>query len=232
MIAEDLMTLDPVSISPDALVLEAAEIMLRHHVSGLPVVGSDGTLIGMITAGDLMRRAELATELHRGGFAEFKAGRERLAADYVRAHGKHVKQVMTPSPFAVARDAPIQDIVNIMDRHDVKRVPVTDGQKLVGLVSRTDLLRALVKAAQNAPCGPCDDNEIKRRLLAIFTRESWAPLATLDVSVRAGIVDLVGAIQSEAQRAALIAAAESIPGVRSVSDHLVLSQTQTAQAPF
>lgn len=232
MIARDLMTTDPVSISPDSSILAAAEIMLRHRVSGLPVVDSDGTLIGMITAGDLMRRAELATELRRGGFAEFQAGRERLATDYVRAHGKHVRQVMTPGPYSVARDAPIQDIVNLMDRHDVKRVPVTDGHKLVGIVSRTDLLRALVKAAQSTPEASYGDDEIKRKLLAIFSREPWAPLATFDVSVRAGIVDLAGTIQSESQRSALIAAAESIPGVRSVTDHLVLSQGRPAQPPF
>ena len=232
MIARDLMTTDLVSISPDSSVLDAAETMLSHHISGLPVVDSAGALVGMITAGDLIRRAEIATELHRSGFAQFKAGTERLAADYARAHGKHVRQVMSTALSTVTETTPVQEIVDIMDRHDVKRVPVTDGQRLVGLVSRTDLLRALVSTAKKRQDAICDDGEIKQRLLAIYTREPWAPLATIEVTVCGGIVDLVGTIHSEGQRTALIAAAESIPGVRSVSDRLVCSKIHPAQAPF
>ncbi len=95
MLAKDLMATKLVSISPGSSVLDAAEAMLRNHVSGLPVVDSAGDLVGMMAAGDLIRRAEIATELHRGGFAEFKAGKERPATDYVRGHGKHVSQVTT-----------------------------------------------------------------------------------------------------------------------------------------
>jgi len=232
MLAKDLMATKLVSISPDSSVLDAAEAMLRNHVSGLPVVDSAGDLVGMITAGDLTRRAEIATELHRGGFAEFKAGKERLATDYVRAHGKHVSQVMTRILHTVAEDAPVQEIVNIMDQHDVKRVPVTERGKLVGLVSRTDILRALVKAAQYRQDEPCDDEEIKRKLVTIFARESWVPLASIDVSVHSGTVELVGSITSETQRAALIAAAESIPGVGSVIDHLVRAKGSPGRGHF
>ena len=161
MIARDLMTTDLVTASPETSVVEAADTMLRFWVSGLPVVDSDGALVGMITAGDLIRRAEIATEPHRDGFAQFKAGTERLAADYARAHGKLVKQVMSTALFTVAETTPVQEIVDIMDRHDVKRVPVMDGRRLVGLVSRTDLLRALVSAARKRQDAICDDGEIK-----------------------------------------------------------------------
>ncbi len=232
MIARELMTKDPVSISPDASVLEAVETMLHHQVSGLPVVDSAGALVGMITGSDLMRRAELATELHRTGFAEFKAGGERVASDYVRAHGKRVKQVMTRELFTVTEDATIQAIVDVMERHNVKRVPVMDGQRLAGLVSRIDLLRALAEAARCHSPTPCDDEEIKRRLLSIYTRESWAPLANIDVFVRSGKVELAGSVYSEAQRSALIAAAESIPGVRSVTDRLVRAKPNPAEITF
>ncbi|QIG48927.1 CBS domain-containing protein [Nordella sp. HKS 07] len=230
MRAKDLMTTELATICPTASVLEAAEIMLQRHVSGLPVVDSSGNLAGMITAGDLLRRAEIATVAARGGFAEFQAGYERLAADYAQSHGKHVGRVMTTALHTVDADAPIQLIVDIMDRHNVKRVPVTQQRRLLGLVSRTDILRAFVEAARRAADDCCDDNEIKRRLFAICTRESWAPLADIDISVRDGVVELVGRISSEAQRRALTAAAESIPGVKSVIDHLVLEKGLSPRA--
>ncbi|WP_119390794.1 CBS domain-containing protein [Taklimakanibacter lacteus] len=232
MIARELMTRDPVSISPQASVLEAAETMLRHRISGLPVVDSSGALVGMVTGSDLMRRAEIATGLRRSGFSEFQAGEERLAADYVRAHGKRVQHVMTGAPFVVPESASLEAIVDIMDRHNVKRVPVVDGRKLVGIVSRTDLLRALVEAVRHAPSESCGDREIKQRLLSIYTLESWAPLANIDVSVKDGNVEITGTISSEAQRAALIAAAESIPGVNCVTDKLVKTQISSARSPF
>jgi CBS domain-containing protein len=232
VIAKDLMTTELISISPDASVLEAAETMLRNRISGLPVVDSSGAFVGIITGSDLMRRAEIATELRRSGFSEFKAGEERVATDYVRAHGRRVKQVMTKTPLTVGEDASVQAIVDIMDRHNVKRVPIVDGQRLVGMVSRTDLLRALVQAARCAPAAACDDNNIKQKLLSIYARESWAPLATIDASVKAGNVELNGTVQSEAQRSALIAAAESIPGVRSVTDRLLRTKVKSGQAQF
>jgi len=232
MNAKDLMVATIISISPESSVLDAAKTMLHHHISGLPVVDSGGLLVGMITAGDLMRRAEIATELRRAGFAEFEAGSERLAADYVRAHGKHVGQVMTRTLHTVGEGDPIQKVVDIMDRYDVKRVPVTNGQKLVGLISRTDLLRALVEAAQHPQDEANDDDAIQRKIFAIYTREPWAPLANIDLSVHAGTVELAGTIANEVQRSALIAAAESVRGVRSVIDHLELTKSPLGQAPF
>lgn len=231
MIAAEVMSKQVVSISPEASVLEAAETMLGHRISGLPVVDASGRLVGMVTGGDLMRRTEIATRLRRTGFAEFQAGEARAAADFVRAHGKRVSQIMTRTPFTVPPDAPLQAIVDIMDRHNVKRVPVVDGGKLVGIVSRTDILRALVQAARRAPAEALDDNEIRRRLLSIYALESWAPLASIDVSVKAGNVELIGSINSDVQRSALIAAAESIPGVKSVTDRLE-TKTSSAGDPF
>jgi len=232
MIARDLMTTDLVTAYPDTTVVEAANYMLRFLVSGLPVVDSKGALVGMITAGDLMRRAELATELHLGGFGQFRAGNERLAADYSRAHGKLVRHAMTTALFTVSEDTPMQEIADIMGRHNIKRVLVTEGTKLLGLVSRTDLLRALVSTVRQRQETLCDDNEIKRRLFAIYTREPWAPLADIGISVKSGIVDLAGSVGTEAQRMALVAAAESIPGVKSVTDHLVRSKESPEQIQF
>ncbi len=223
MRAENLMTADLVTVSPDASVVEAAELMLQHRVSGLPVVDASGTLVGMITSGDLLRRTEIGTEAHRGGFADFQAGHERVAADYARAHGKQVGRVMTTALHTVDADAPITEIVDMMDRHDVKRVPVIRQGKLVGLVSRTDILRAFAKTARQFTQEFCDDSEIRRRLFAVYTRESWAPLASIDIRVRNGTVELVGSVSSDAQRQGLMAAAESVPGVKSVIDHLALS---------
>lgn len=224
MRAENLMTAKLVTVSPDASVIEAAELMLQHQVGGLPVVDASGTLVGMITSGDLLRRTEIGTEARRGGFAEFQAGHGRIAADYAKAHGKQVVHTMTTALHTVGADAPITEIVDMMDRHNVKQVPVIQQGRLVGLVSRTDILRAFVKTARQSTEEVCDDSEIRRRLFAIYTRESWAPLASIDILVQNGTVELVGSVSSEAQRRGLMAAAGSVPGVKSVIDHLVFSR--------
>lgn len=165
MRAENLMTAKLVTVSPDASVIEAAELMLQHQVGGLPVVDASGTLVGMITSGDLLRRTEIGTEARRGGFAEFQAGHGRIAADYAKAHGKQVVHTMTTALHTVGADAPITEkIVDMMDRHNVKQVPVIQQGRLVGLVSRTDILRAFVKTARQSTEEVCDDSEIRRRL--------------------------------------------------------------------
>lgn len=224
MRAKELMTQELTTISSDATVLEAATLMLERHISGLPVVDRSGELIGMITAGDLLRRAEIATDSRLTGFAAFQTGRERLAANYAQAHGKQVGHVMTTKMHAVSEDASIKEIVDVMTRHDVKRVPVVQGKNLIGLVSRTDILRAFVEAARQTQCEFCGDDEIKNKLLSVYAHESWAPLASINISVRNGIVDLAGRITSEAQRRGLLAAAESMPGVKVVNDHLTVTK--------
>jgi CBS domain-containing protein len=209
-----------ISVTPETGILEAAEIMSAHHLPGLPVIDLTGQLVGILTEGDLLRRWEMGTDRRHVGFAAFKAGVEQVAADYARSHGRRVRNLMTTELVTVDEDAELETVVDLLERHGFRQVPVLREGKVAGLVSRTNILRAFCAAARRIAPDTQSDDEINRALFAIFTRESWAPLDRIDVAVRNGVVDLFGVIDSEGQRKALIVAAESVSGVKEVRDHL------------
>ena len=148
-------------------------------------------------------------------------GPGRVAADYVHSHGSKVSEVMSPDVKAISEDTPLEDIVQTMEKHRIKRLPVMRGDKVVGIVTRSNLLHAMVSLARVAPAAPKDDAAIRDKLLAEIQKQEWAPIATASVVVRDGVVELWGMIVDERQRDALMVAAENIPGVRAVKDHLV-----------
>ena len=143
MNAADIMTRTILSAGPKTPVAEAIGLMLDNRVSGLPVIDEAGQLVGILTEGDLLRRGETGTERHRPRWLEILLGPGRLASDYVRTHGRKVEDIMTRDPVSVAPETPLDEIVELMERHRIKRVPVLEGEKLVGIVSRADFLRAL-----------------------------------------------------------------------------------------
>jgi CBS domain-containing protein len=219
MKAKDVMTTNVVCISPQATVLQAVRIMLQRNISGLPVVADNGQLVGMITEGDLLRRAETGTQKHRARWIEFLIGPGRLATDYVQTHGRKVEEIMTSEPVSVSEDTPLEDVVRTMEKKRIKRVPVVLGGKLVGIISRANLLHALAGVARDIKTG-ATDAEIRARLLADLDKESWAPIGALDIFVNQGVVELWGTITDDRMRPALIVAAENVPGVKEVRDHL------------
>ncbi|MGD9923061.1 MAG: CBS domain-containing protein [Parvibaculaceae bacterium] len=214
------MSKEVVSIRPDAGVLEATELMIARRLSGLPVVDATGALMGIITEGDLLRRWEMGTQRRHTGFAAFKAGLERVAADYVQSHGRHVRDLMTAKVITVDEITPVETVVHLLEQHGFRRLPVVREGRVVGIVSRADILRAFVAAAHRMGRDGQSDEEIRRGVFAIYTRESWAPLDRVDVSIKDGIVELYGTIDNEGQRRALIVAAESVIGVKGVRDHM------------
>jgi len=220
MKAKDVMTRHVVSIAPDATVLQAARLMLQHHISGLPVVDASGALVGIISEGDFLRRRETKTERKRSRWLEFLMGPGRMAAEYSHSHGSKVSEVMSTDVQSVEEVAPLEDIVALMERKRIKRVPVLCGGELVGIVTRSNLMRAMVSLARGAPPVAKGDAAIRDRLLAEFKKEAWAPIATVDVQVTDGVVELWGAVFDERQREALRVAAENIPGVKAVKDNL------------
>jgi len=220
MKAEDVMTRAVITIDPDATVLQAARLMLQHHISGLPVVDKDGRLVGVLSEGDFLRRRETKTERKRSRWLEFLMGPGRMAAEYSHSHGSKVSEVMTTDVQSVEEVAPLEDIVALMERKRIKRVPVLCGGELVGIVTRSNLMRAMVSLARGAPPVAKGDAAIRDRLLAEFKKEAWAPIATVDVQVTDGVVELWGAVFDERQREALRVAAENIPGVKAVTDNL------------
>ncbi|HEV2097337.1 MAG TPA: CBS domain-containing protein [Stellaceae bacterium] len=222
MLASDVMTRDLVSIRPDAPVREAIRLMLDNKVSGLPVIDTDGQLAGVLTEGDLLRRSEIATERHHWRWLELLLGPGRLASEYVRTHGRVVNELMTREVITVATDMPLEEIVALMERHRIKRLPVVDASDtLVGIVSRADLLAALGRALDARGTEPASDEEIHARVLAELERTDWAPREGLTVTVTDGVVELDGVVLDEHERGALRVAAENVPGVKGVLDRLV-----------
>jgi len=221
MKASDVMTSDVVSIAPDATILEAARLMLQHRISGLPVIAASGTLVGMVTEGDFLRRSETGTQRKRGRLLEFLLGPGRLADEYVHASGRKVDEVMTGEVHTVEEDAPLEKVVHLMERHRIKRIPVVRNGKVVGIVTRANLMRAVAALALAARPVPASDAAIRERLIADLKSQSWAPCAAIDVAVTDGVVKLTGSLTDERERQALRIAAENIPGVRKVEDHLI-----------
>jgi CBS-domain-containing membrane protein len=194
--------------------------MLQKRVSGLPVIDADGNLAGIVTEGDLLRRAETGTERKRPRWLEFVLGPGRLADEYVRTHGRKVAEIMTVEPQTISEDTPLDEIVRCMEKHRVKRLPVVRDRQVVGIVSRANLLHALASLAPAAPRPAPGDFDIRQRLMTELDRQKWTPLAALNVVVRNGIVELWGTITDERERQALIVLAENIAGVKAVRDHL------------
>ena len=193
--------------------------MLRHHISGLPVVDTAGKLTGIISEGDFVRRAEIGTQHKRGRWLQLLVAKGQSASEYVHERGRKVSEIMTPNPVTVAEDTPLEDIVRIIEQHNVKRLPVVRGDQLVGIVTRTDLLRAVAVLARDIPGPTADDDHIRSAIIAAIRGAHWSP-SRFNVIVRDGIVHLSGIITDERCRQAAIVAAENVPGVRQVHDEL------------
>jgi CBS domain-containing protein len=221
MIVADVMTRHVLSVSPDATVEEAARLMLERGISGLFVVDAKGDLAGIVTEGDLLRRDELGTERHRPWWLRMLVSPGRQAADFTRTHGRRVRDVMTDQVISVPSDATLETVVELMERHRIKRVPVTEANRVVGVVSRSDLLRALVGRAREEAPTATDDRSIRAAILDGLDRASWAPMTTLNVTVAQGVVDVWGTITNDDERRAICVIAENTPGVKAVHDHLV-----------
>lgn len=220
MKARDVMTSTVISVQPNATILQAARQMLQHHISGLPVIDR-GELVGILSEGDFLRRRETNTEHRRSRWLEFLMGPGRLAIEYSHSHGSKVAEVMTTDVHTATEDTSLEDIVELMERHRIKRVPVMRGKNVVGIVTRSNLMHAMVSLARAEPKTAKTDAAIRETLLAEMQKESWAPAAMVNVVVRDGVVELWGVIIDERQREALKVAAGNVPGVKAVNDHLV-----------
>ncbi len=221
MKVKDVMTRGVISVEPETPALRAAELMLQYDISGFPVIGQGGKLVGIVTEGDFLRRAESGTERRRERWLALLLGPGRLAEEYMRAHGRTVAQVMTTDVVTVAEDAPLERVVELMETHHIKRVPVVRGDYVVGIVSRRDLLHAYAARAKKEAPARQDDEAIRRRILEEFEKEVWVPRAAIAVSVSDGAVELRGTVGDERQRQALRVLVGNVPGVKEVRDALV-----------
>ncbi|HWW49608.1 MAG TPA: CBS domain-containing protein [Xanthobacteraceae bacterium] len=219
MRAHQIMTKNVVTVSPDTSIAEAANAMLARHISGLPVVNSAGELIGIVSEGDFIRRAEIGTQRRRGRWLRFLLGAGPAASTFVHEQGRKVSDIMTPDPSTIAEDTPLEQIVEKMEKEGVKRFPVVHGKQLVGIVTRANLLQAVAALAREVPDPTADDDHIRSRIISALQKDDWCPFG-LTVIVRQGDVHLSGIIIDERARRAAIVAAENVAGVKKVHDHL------------
>lgn len=219
MRAHQIMTRPVVTVTPDTPIVDAANLMLQRHVSGLPVVDGAGKLVGIVSEGDFIRRAEIGTGRKRGRWLRFILGPGKAASDFVHEHGRKISDVMTESPLTIAEDTTLAEIARRMEKNNVKRLPVMRGDQLVGIVSRANLLQAVASLAREVPDPTADDDHIRNRVIDALEKNDWCPFG-LNVIVKAGVVHLSGVITEERARQAAIVAAENVQGVKAVHDHL------------
>ena len=220
MRAHQIMTRQVITATVDTAIAQAAHTMLSQHISGMPVLDDTGKLVGVVSQGDFMRRAEIGTQRRRPRWLKLLVGPGRTAVDFVRERGRKVGEVMNDQPVTVSEDATLEEVTDTMERHDIKRVPVVRGDKLVGIITRTNLVQAVLDLASDVPDPTADDDHIRNRIFASIEKNDWQPFG-LAITVRDGIVHLSGVITDERSRKAVIVAAENVAGVRKVHDHLV-----------
>ncbi|WP_186420850.1 CBS domain-containing protein [Bosea sp. CS1GBMeth4] len=220
MNAGDIMTLGAATVRPDTAILTAAQLMLQHGISGLPVVDAGGRLVGMVTERDLLRRAETGTEQARPRWLAFLMDPAAQAEDYIRSHGRKVADVMTHDPESVAPETPIAEVVARMEARGFRRLPVVRDGAVVGIVSRANFLRVLARRLEDDAEVPADDLAIRRRILEEIGKQNWVSKSSVDVVVKGGKVELDGLVGDERVRDALRIAAQNVPGVQEVVDRI------------
>jgi CBS domain-containing protein len=216
MNAEDVMTPMPIYVDENDTLQEAIALMLHHRISGMPVLGETGHMVGMLTEGDLLRRTETHTERKRPRWLEFLVGPGRLANEYVHTHGRRVKEIMSTRVISATPDMPLDEVVRLMEKHHVKRVPVLRDDKLVGIISRANLVHALGAVINEIPATTVSDTSIREQLLTTLDRTAWASKGLIDIIVRNGVVHINGIVMNAEEINALTVAAENIPGVKEV----------------
>lgn len=214
----DVMTADVVSVEPDTPVRDIAQLLYTRRISGVPVV-EQGRLIGIVSEGDLIGHAAAIGEQRRSWWLSAFMDDSLSARDYAKTHGRTARDVMTSNVVTVEETTTLAEIAKTLERHRIKRVPVVRNDTLVGIVTRGNLLQGLTTLEVKPPTS-VDDRTIREQLIAELRGQAWAHLLADDIVVENGIVRLSGIVQSEDERRALRIAAENIPGVKSVEDHL------------
>jgi CBS domain-containing protein len=220
-VVADVMTTPVVTIAASASILDAARLMLAKRISGLPVVGPDGGLVGIVTEGDFLVRGELGTAPDRSPWLDAFISPGKLAAEYVHSHSRRVEEIMSPDVVTAGRDEPLSAAVEVMTRHQIKRLPVIANGRLIGIIARSDLLRALLQVLAVDGPEPAGDAQIRAAILDELGRQSWTIRGLIRVDVADGAVELSGPVFDERERQGIRVAVENVPGVVSVVDRML-----------
>jgi CBS domain-containing protein len=221
MKAADVMTTEVISVTPETSIITAADLMLQRRIGGLLVIDDFGKLAGIVSEGDLLLRIETETERKRPRWLELFTSNAQLAAEYVKSHSRHVGDVMTRDVVTVSEDTSLGDVAELLETKRIKRVPVVCDGEVVGIVTQSDILRAVASSAALRPTmRPGDDYRIREAILTELKKQKWADPNEINVVVNDGAVHLWGIVLSQAERQALRVVAENVPGARAVEDHL------------
>lgn len=220
MHVRDVMVAPVITVTPSTTVKEVAGLFLEKKISAAPVVDSEEKLVGIVSEGDLLHRVEAGTERHHSWWLEAFIGNDTLAAEYIKAHGLKVSDVMTRRVVTASPQTPLHEVATLMEKNAIKRVPVLENGQLVGIVSRANLIQAVATARRLLDI-PLSDTTIRENVLSHLKKQPWAHTTMLNVTVNAGVVDLWGVAESAAERKAIKVAAESTRGVRAVNDNLI-----------
>ncbi len=223
MLARDIMTRDVLVVRPDTSVAEIAKLLVSHQVSAVPVVENGNALVGIVSEGDLLRRPETGSGKRRSWWLDLLADTDTLAQEYAKSHARKARDVMSKHVVAVSEDTSVAEIADLLERHRIKRVPVVQDGKLIGLVSRADIVRAFAERAAKATPTPApgasDDRTIRAKLMEQLSAQPWAETAFINIVVKDGVISFNGLVGSKEQAKALRVLAENVPGVNSVVDN-------------
>ena len=219
MLVRDVMTKDVVTATIDTTVAQIASLLAAKRISGVPIVDSAGHVLGMVSEADLLHRVEIGTETRHSWWLDLFADATSRAREFAKQEGVKAEYVMTRPVISIGEDAPLARAADLMERRNLKRLPVVRDGKLVGIVSRADLVRALAAAATAQPAIG-DDRAIDEALHAKLRALSWLDTTFVNFTVADGVVSAFGFVDDAEQKRALRAAVESVPGVKRLDDHL------------
>jgi CBS domain-containing protein len=224
MNASDVMVSNVITVGCDASVEDIAKILLANRISAVPVIDDVGNLVGIVSEGDLIHRVEAGTERHRSWWLELVAAKQTMAHEFIKSHARKAADLMTHPVITVQSDAPLSEVASLLDKHRIKRVPVVDDGKIVGIVSRANLVQALVSPRPEiAPDRTIEDSVLHDEVLAQLRSQPWWP-DDVNVIVRNGVVELWGIVETEVEKDAIRVAVEVTPGVRAISNNLAVDK--------
>jgi CBS domain-containing protein len=222
MKASDIMIADVITVPADSSVRDAAEILLKNRIGGAPVVDAQGHLVGIVSEGDLFRRAETGTEHERSWWLKMLMGADELAAEYVKEHSRKIADVMSAKVITATPDTPVSDIAEMLESNRIKRVPIVKDGKLVGIVSRANLLHALASLRDEITARPIADSELREAIMKRLAGEPWSRAQLINVTVAGGVADVWGIVDTPPEKQAIRVAIETMPGVKAVKDNLIV----------
>ena len=213
MQASDIMTTKLVTATPDTQIDEIANLMMEHNVSGVPIVDDGGAVVGIVSEGDLLRRVEGAADRPRGRLARLFLIEWPSTTDFIQQRGRRARDIMTRNVVSVTLDMSVGEIARLLEREHVKRVPVVDGGRLIGIVSRANLLHALTRAPAHPVPTDADDSALRTALLEEIGKVTGILMAHIQVTVQGGKAAVRGLVASQNQVQAARVAAETVEGL-------------------